>query len=282
MVPASLISDTLKTSPWIDVDGDVHVVFFGSDGDLGRLDLEVGVAAVHVVGAELFQIAGQGFARVAVVLLVPGQPIRRFQLERLEHVLVLELGVADQVDHLDLGALALLDVDHDVDLVARQVGDLGVHAHRVFAAAEILIGEVLLDFVEHRPVEGLALRETDVAQALLQILGLDVLVALDLELGDRRPLDHHHQQGVAVAPQLHVAEEARGVQRAHGLADALLIEVIADVDRQVIEYRALGYALQSFDANVPDGERILRAPPAHAAASRAAGWRAPPSQSTEI
>ena len=191
----------------VDVDGDVHVVFFGRDRHLRRLDLEIGVAAVHVVGAQLLQIAGQRFARIAVVLLVPGQPVRRLQLEGVENVLFLELGVADEIDHLDLGALAFLDVDQHVDLVARQIGDLGVDAHGVLAAAEILVGEVLLHLVEHRSVEGLALGETHVAQALGQILGLDVLVALDLELRDRRPLDHHHEQGIAVAAQLHVAEE---------------------------------------------------------------------------
>ena len=99
----------------------------------------------------------------------------------------------------------------------------------------------------------------DVAQALLQILGLDVLVALDLELRDRGPLDHHHEQRVAVAAQLDVAEKAGGVQRAHGLADALAVEVVADVDRQIIEYRAFGDALQTFDADVADGERVRRA-----------------------
>ena len=205
----------------VDVDGDVHVVFFGRDGHLRRLDLEIRVAAIHVVGAQFLQVAGQRFARVAVVLLVPGQPIRRFQLEGAENVLLLEFGIADQVDLLDLGALAFLDVDDDVDLVAGQIGDLGVDAHGILAAAEILVGEVLLDFIEHRSVEGLAGRESHVAQALLQILGLDVLVALDLEFGDRGPFDHHHQQGVAVAAQFHIAKESRRIQRPHGLADAL-------------------------------------------------------------
>ena len=241
-----------------DVDGDVHVVLLRRDGHLGGLDLEIGIAAVHIVGTQLLQIAGQGFARIAVVLLVPGHPVRRLQLEGLEHVLFLELGVADEVDHLDLGALALVDVDHDVDLVARQISDLRVDAHGVLAAAEVLVGEILLDLIEHRSIEGLALREADVAQTLLQILGLDVLVALDLELGDRGPLDHHDEQRIAVAAQFDVAEETRGVQGAHRLGDALLIETVADVHRQVVEHRAFRYSLQSFDADVADDEGAAR------------------------
>jgi hypothetical protein len=31
--------------------------------------------------------------------------------------------------------------------------------------------------------------------------------------------------------------------------------VIADIHRQVVEYRALGDALQSFDSNIADGKR---------------------------
>jgi len=254
-----------------DVHGDVHVVFFRRDGDLRRLDLEIGVAAVHVVGAQFLQIALQRFARVPVVLLVPRQPVRGFQLQGAEHFLLFEPGVADQVDLFDLGALALLDVDDDVDLVARQLRDLGIDAHGVFAAAEVLVGEVLLHFIEHRAVEGLAGRKAHVAQALLQVLGLDVLVALELELGDGRPLDDHDQQGVAVAAQFHVAKEPRRVQRPHGLADALAVEVIADVHGQVVEYRAFGDSLQTFDANVADRERLLRDLCAHSRSQRLDG-----------
>ena len=242
----------------VHVDGDEHVIFFGRDRDLRRLDLKIGVAAVHVIGAQLLQIARQGFARVAVILLVPGQNVRGVQLEGGEHILVLELGVAHQIDHLDLGALAFLDVDQDVDFVARQIRDLGIDAHGILAAAEVLIREVLLHFVEDRAIEGLALREADVAQALGEILGLDVLVALDLELRDRRPLHHHHEQRIALAAQLDVAEESGRVQGAHGLADALVIEMVADVHRQIIEYRAFGDALQTLHADVADDKARLR------------------------
>src|SRR2546428_6206501 len=44
------------------------------------------------------------------------------------------------------------------------------------------------------------------------------LVAGDLEALDGGTLEHHDDEGVAVAAQLHVAEEAGGVQRADRLA----------------------------------------------------------------
>ena len=78
--------------------------------------------------------------------------------------------------------------------LAGQFGDLCVDPYRIFTAAEVLIGEVLLYVVEHRAIKRLAGREAHVAQALLQILGLDVLIALDFELGDGGTLDDHDQQ----------------------------------------------------------------------------------------
>ena len=131
---------------------------------------------------------------------------------------------------------------------------LGVDLHAVLAAAEVLIGEVLGDVLEYRAVEGLAGCEPYPAQRLLQVLGLYVLVAGDLEALDRGPLEHHHHQRVAVAAQLHVAEEAGRIQRGDGLAHPRRSQPIADVDRQVVVDRAFRDALQALDADVADGE----------------------------
>jgi hypothetical protein len=247
----------LENRALVDVHRDEHVVFFRRDRDLSRFDLKVRVAAVHVIRANLLQIALQGLARVAIVLFVPGQQIRRLQLEAAENVLFLEGRIADEVDHADFGALAFLDVDDDLDLVAGQIGDFGVDAHCVFAAAEVLIGQILFDLIEHRAIEDLAVGEPDVAQALLQIFGLDVFVALDLELRDRRPLDHDDEQRVAVAAQFDVAEKARGIHSAHRFADPLGVEMIADVDRQIVEDRAFRNALQALHAYVADRELLF-------------------------
>src|SRR5690606_33009721 len=100
----------------------------------------------------------------------------------------------------------------------------------------------------------LAGRETDVAQRALQILGLDVLVALDLEALDRRSLENGDDERAAIAPQLAVAEEAGRIQRAQRCGEAPGIELVADVDRQVVVDGALGNALQALDADVADRE----------------------------
>ena len=238
---------------------DENIALVRRHRDLHRVDAEIGVAAILIPGGDLLQIALQRFARVAIALLVPGGPVRGGQLQRLEDLLVLVLGVADDIDLPDLGAAAFLDVDVHAYPVVGQVLDLGVDLYRVFAAAVVLVGQVLGDLIERGAVKSLAGREPDVAQRLLQILGLDVLVALDIDALERGALGHRDNQRVAIAAQLDVAEKAGGVQRAQCLALARRSQVIADVHRQVVEDRALGDALQALDADVLDDEVTGRA-----------------------
>jgi len=113
--------------------------------------------------------------------------------------------------------------------------------------------------LEDRAVEGLAGGEADVAQGLLQVLGLDVLVARDLEAFNGGTLEHHDYEGVAVAAHLYVAEEVSGIQGADGFPHPLRGEVVTDVHREVVVDRTFRDPLQAFDLDVPDGEvRLAR------------------------
>ncbi len=239
---------------FLHVDGDEDIFLLGGDRDLRGLDVEVRITPIHVEVADLLQVALQGLARIAVVLLVPGQPVGRLQLQGVEDFLLLVSRVADQVDLANFGPLAFLDFDLDLDAVAGFFVDFCVDAHAVLAAAEVLVGEVLGDILEHRAVEGLAGGEADVAQGLLQILRLDVLVAGDLEALDGGTLQHHDHQGAAFAAHLYVTEEIRGIQRTDRLTHALRGQVIADVHREVVVDGSFGDALQSLDLDVAYSE----------------------------
>src|SRR6516162_1026477 len=238
----------------VDVDGDEDVLFLGRDRHLRRGEIEVRVTTIHVVVADFLQIALQRLARVAVVLLVPGEPVGRLQLEGVENGLLRELGGADDLYLADLGTRAFLDVDLDLDAVTGLLLDGRVDLHPVLAAGEVLIGEVLRHVLEYRAVEGLAGRKSDTTQRFLQVLGLDVLVTGDLEALDGGALEHHDDERVAVAPQLHVAEESGGIQCADRLAHALRGEMVTDVDGQVVVDGAFGYTLQAFDLDVAHRE----------------------------
>ena len=100
------------------------------------------------------------------------------------------------------------------------------------------------------------------------------LLPLISTLSSDGPLEHGDQQRVAVAIQCDVAEESGRVQRPQRLAQPLRIELIADVDRQVIEHRAFGDALQALDLDVADGEiGVARRAAAPSAAAPSAARR---------
>ena len=60
-----------------------------------------------------------------------------------------------------------------------------------------------------------------------------------------------------VAPHFDVVKQVLAVERTNRLADTDAINRVTDVNRQVVEYRALGNTLQALDANVLDDE-VLR------------------------
>ena len=59
---------------------------------------------------------------------------------------------------------------------------------------------------------------------------------------------------LAIATNFDIVEQALLIQRANCLLDTDLVDPITDIDRQVIENRALGNALQTLDADVRDHE----------------------------
>ena len=93
-------------------------------------------------------------------------------------------------------------------------------------------------------------------QDLLEIVILDVFIAFERELLNRRPLEHDDHERVAVAAELDVLEEAGLEQGSERFAQSLLGHGVADVDRQIVVDRALRNSLGTFDAEVAHGERL--------------------------
>jgi len=54
---------------FLDVHGDIHVFFVRGHGDLGRGDIHVDIPTVQVVGAQPFEVAGEFFPSVFIVVL---------------------------------------------------------------------------------------------------------------------------------------------------------------------------------------------------------------------
>src|SRR5207237_7992513 len=96
----------------------------------------------------------QRFARVAVVLAVPGEPVGSLELERLQDLLLRKTRGAHEVYLADLGARAFLDLDLDLGAVAGLLLDVRVDLHAVLAAGDVVVGGVLGDVFEYGAGEG--------------------------------------------------------------------------------------------------------------------------------
>ena len=66
--------------------------------------------------------------------------------------------------------------------------------------------------VEHRTIKGAALGQTDTAQRFHQVLGLDVLVAINLEALDRRALMYDNHEHIAVLANFNIVEQTLVIQ----------------------------------------------------------------------
>ena len=119
-----------------------------------------------------------------------------------------------------------------------------------------MLAHFLFDAVHDRFIEDTSFRETDFLERLFEILLGEFVGAADADTGDRGAFDNADNQHVALTFEPHVAKEAGLEQRPQRLLRVTLGDRVADLDRQVIEYRARGDALQALDANVADHEGV--------------------------
>ena len=242
-----------------DVDRDVDVFLVRRDRHLRRLDVELEVAAVLVEAAQRLEVGRELLLRVLVVLRVPGQPARRGQRHLAAAA---RFSVNALAPTMLMRAIFAASPSSIVKLSATRLRSCGVTVvctfARVEAARDVLALQLLLGAVERRAVEDARLGDADVLQRLLDRVGVEFLVADERERADRRPLLHDDDQHVALRLEAHVAEEAGRVQRLDRLRDLLVVDALADLDRQVAEDRAGLGALHAFDADVADDERLER------------------------
>ena len=220
------------------------------DGYLGGGDIHIDVAAVQVVGTQTLQVTGQFLAGVLVVVLEEGQPVGGLQLEQGGQVFIREDAVADHVDVLDGGDRTFVDGDLQRHTVARLRNHFSLDFGGVAALGHILAQQLVAHAFEGGALEDLAFGQAGLLQTFHQVFGGDRLVTLDLDGGDRRALGHVDHQHVAFAAQLDILEEAGLEQRAGGLTEATLVDLITDVQRQGTKQAAGGNPLQAVDADI--------------------------------
>ena len=164
--------------------------------------------------------------------------------------------VADDIDATDLGHRALFDVETHAHTVTLHRADYGLDGGAILALTQILALDFLFRLLQHGAVKNHSLGETDLLEPLLHLVAGKGLVAGEVNLGNRRTLLQRHHQHVAFGFQTHVLEKTGGVERLDGLRRTLIVHGLANFDRQVIEDSAGLRALNAFDTNVLDHERL--------------------------
>ena len=127
------------------------------------------------------------------------------------------------------------------------------------AARDVLALQFLLGAIERRAVEDARLGDADVLQRLLQRVVVEFLVAD--ECRSELIVGRSCTMTTSTSPcglEAHVAEEAGRVQRLDRGGGLLVVDALADLDRQVAEDGAGLGALHAFDADVLDDERLER------------------------
>jgi hypothetical protein len=239
-----------------DVDGDVDVLLVRRNRNLGRLDIEFEIAAIEVVRAHGLEVPGKLLLGILVVLGVPGQPVRRAQDHQVEQVRFLEGAGADDVDLLDLGDLALYHGKIDADAIALQRRDGRRHLNRVVALRKVLALEFLLRALDHGAVEDARLGEADIAQALLEVFGLEGLEPVN---SSEAMAGRSSSTTTSTCPSISRRTSLKkpvANKRLDRRGRLLVVHGVAHLHRQVGEHGAGLGALDALDADILDLEGI--------------------------
>jgi hypothetical protein len=158
--------------------------------------------------------------------------------------------IADEVDGLDVGLGAFADLEHQVDAAVGQFDDLGIDVDVEAAAAPIDLDHALHVGLDHGARKRAALLRLDFQ---LELVLLDLLVALECDSIDDRVFDQGHDDAAAGLADAHVLEQAGRVQRLVGVVDHLGVETAAR------SHPEIGADRRGFDAPIAfDDNRIDR------------------------
>ena len=141
-----------------------------------------------------------------------------------------ERPVADEIDGLDLGGAALVDLEHEIHAIAVELDDLGLDRGREAALAAVDVEDALHVGLRPGAREHGARLELDLA---LERILVDLLLpskATWLMTGFSTTVMTH---AAALAVDAHVGEQAGGEQRPDRLVDLARIVGVADVEFEI-------------------------------------------------
>ena len=195
-----------------------------------RHDADVDEAVLQIEPAQQLPV---GLDTVRIVDVVGLQERQQAGLRGLDDVLQAEVrivAVADEFDALDAGLHAFGDFEHQVDAIVRQFDDLRLDPDVEAAAAAIDLDQARDVGLDDRPRQGAALLRLNFS---LELLVLDLPVALEGDAVDHRILDHEDDQPPALHGGPHVLEQPGGVERLDAFVDLERIEPAAGAGPEI-------------------------------------------------
>ena len=210
----------LVARPFLDDVGDDEVAAVGRQLGQRRDDAEIGIALGQVEGAKLLLVGGEPVRIVGVVRLQEAEDAARLpRVHLLAQPPVREMRVAEDVDRADLGEVAFVDLEHDIDAVLVELDDLGLDARREAALAAIEFEDPVDVGANRAAGEDLPRRELDLRRDLVV---LEALVALKDDAVDDRVFAHVDDQVAGLgAADRHVGEQLRRVEVLERLIERL-------------------------------------------------------------
>ena len=236
--------------------GHEHLFLVLGQRDIGRLDTELDITAVQVMGAQALKVSGKLLARVLVRVGNGVPPAGFAQLHQADQLFLGERLVTNDVDVLDGGDLALIDAEVDGNAVARQLFNLGIHIRVIAALGDVGTQNLELKTLQRGALEDLAFLYPGLAHAFHELFGLDVLVALNLNPGNRGPLLNGNDEDIAFTGQTDIGEKSGLEKIPDGVGSGDIIHLITDLDRQGTEDVARRHPLKTFHLNVRDPEGL--------------------------
>ena len=155
------------------------------------------------------QVAFDAVGVVAVVVEEKAQEIRRARLDHARELVLRHGFVADEADFPDRELVAFLDLEDEIDAIARGIDRLRLDPHVEIAALAVKRDDVLDIVVDDGARQRPAVFRL---QRLLEVFVLDLLVALEDEPRNGRIFDDRHQDAIAGLRNFHVLEKPGGIQ----------------------------------------------------------------------
>src|SRR5712671_6264942 len=181
-----------------------------------RHDAHVDIAMLQIEAPQQLAV---GLDAIGIIDVVALQERQEPRLGRPHHLLEAEAGidaVADELDGPDIGARALVDLEHQIDAAVGQVDDDRIDANVIAAAASIDLDDALDIGLHDWTRKRAALTRLDLK---LELVVLDPRIALERDAVDDRILGPPHHDPAARRLNADVLEQPRRQQRLIGFVD---------------------------------------------------------------